>query len=254
MADSMAPLRRPFGPNELRSRAAANGVCGVVVVQASSSVAETRRLLTLAAEDELVAGVVGWVDLTAPDVGDVLADLRADGFLVGVRHQVHDEPDADWLLRDDVRRGLRAVQKAELAYDLLVRARELPAALDVARRFPDLRLVVDHAAKPPIATGELEPWAERMAPFAELEHVCCKVSGLVTEADWTRWAPDDFVPYVSRLFEWFGESRLLFGSDWPVCLLAASYDEVVAACEHAVGELSHLGRNAKRFYRLPVAA
>jgi L-fuconolactonase len=135
-----------------------------------------------------------------------------------------------------------------------VRARELPAALDVARRFADVQLVIDHAAKPPIATGELEPWAERMAPFAELEHVCCKVSGLVTEADWTRWAPNDFVPYVSRLVEWFGESRLLFGSDWPVCLLAASYDEVVAACEHALGNLSRIGANAERFYRLPAVS
>jgi L-fuconolactonase len=250
MADDMSVLRRPFGPDDLRPLTAANGIRAVVVVQASSSVEETRHLLAVAAADELVAGVVGWVDLTAPDVGDALAELRAAGPLVGVRHQVHDEPDPEWLLRDDVQRGLQAVQEAGLTYDLLVRPRELPAALDVARRFADLRLVIDHAAKPPIAAGELEPWAERMAPFAELEHVCCKVSGLVTEADWERWTPEDFEPYVSRLVEWFGEDRLLFGSDWPVCLLAASYDEVVGA----YGDVARRGANAGRFYRLEAAA
>jgi L-fuconolactonase len=231
MTEAMAPLRQPFGPDDLRPLAAAHGVGGVVAVQASSSLEETRRLLALATADELVAGVVGWVDLTASDVGDVLAELRAGGHLAGVRHQVHDEPDPEWLLRADVRRGLRAVEHAGLAYDLLVRARELPAALRVARELPGLRLVIDHLGKPPIASGELEPWAGRMAPFAELEHVFCKVSGLVTEADWGRWSTAGLAPYLSRALEWFGEDRLLFGSDWPVCLLAASYGEVVQAYE-----------------------
>ena len=162
-----------------------------------------------------MGGVVGWLDLTSPEVADTLAELSESRSLVGVRHQVHDEPDPDWLLRDDVQRGLRAVQEAGLAYDLLVRARELPAALRVARAFPELRLVIDHAAKPPIATGELEPWATRLAAFAELEHVFCKVSGLVTEADWRRWRPDELRPYLDRVREWFGEERLLFGSDIP---------------------------------------
>jgi L-fuconolactonase len=170
---------------------------------------------------------------------------------------VHDEPDPDWLLRDDVRRGLRALEEVGLVYDLLVRTRELPAALDVATRFPDLPLVIDHIAKPPIASGELEPWAERMAPLAKLEQVRCKVSGLVTEADWGRWTVADLRPYVERVADWFGEDRLIFGSDWPVCTVAASYDEVVAACEDALGELADsarakiFGDNAVAFYGLP---
>src|SRR5207302_5939028 len=150
-----------FGPEDLRPSLVANGIDRVLLVQAQSSLEETRRFLALAEASDLVGGVVGWVDLTSPDVADTLAELRESRYLVGVRHQVHDESDPDWLLRDDVQRGLRTVQEAGLAYDLLVRARELPAALRIARAFPELRLVIDHAAKPPIASGELEPWAAR---------------------------------------------------------------------------------------------
>lgn len=225
MSGGFEALGRPFGPDDLRPLASVGGIERVIAAQASSSLDETRRLLALAGG--FVAGVVGWVDLTAPDVADTIAGLGPG--LVGIRHQVHDEPDPAWLLRDDVRRGLRAVADAGLAYDLLVRTRELPAAVEVARELDDLRFVVDHLAKPPIASGELEPWAERMAPFAELDHVACKVSGLVTEADWERWTPDDLAPYVERAVDWFGEERLLFGSDWPVCTLAAGYEDVVRA-------------------------
>jgi L-fuconolactonase len=253
MTDEMAVLARAYGPEELQPSLAAHGVDGVVLVQTHSSLEETRRFLALANGDALVAGVVGWVDLTAPDVADVLDELCENPYLAGIRHQVHDEPDPAWLLRDDVQRSLAAVQAAGLGYDLLVRPRELPAALEVARRFPELRLVIDHAAKPPVASGELEPWRALMTPFAGLEHVSCKVSGLVTEADWKRWEPDDLVPYVTCLVEWFGTERLLFGSDWPVCLLAASYDEVVAACEHALGDLAPLGKTAVQVYRLRCA-
>ena len=253
MTDEMAVLRRPFSLDELRPSLAAHGVDGVVLVQAQSSIEETERLLELAEHDDVVAGVVGWVDLTAPDVAEALAELSESGRLVGIRHQAHDEPDPEWLLRDDVLSGLAAVRDAGLVYDLLVRPRELPAALEVARRLPELRLVIDHAAKPPIATGELEPWRTLTAPFAALEQVSCKVSGLVTEADRDRWKPDDLVPYIAHLVEWFGLERLLFGSDWPVCLLAASYDEVVAACEHALGDLAPLGETAARIYRVPCA-
>jgi len=253
MTDEMAVLGRPFSLDELRPSLAAHGVDGVVLVQAQSSIEETERLLELAEHDDVVAGVVGWVDLTAPDVAEALAELSESGRLVGIRHQAHDEPDPEWLLRDDVLSGLAAVRDAGLVYDLLVRPRELPAALEVARRLPELRLVIDHAAKPPIATGELEPWRTLTAPFAALEQVSCKVSGLVTEADRDRWKPDDLVPYIAHLVEWFGLERLLFGSDWPVCLLAASYDEVVAACEHALGDLAPLGETAARIYRVPCA-
>ena len=240
MTGERAVLARPYCLEELRPSLMAHGVDGVVLVQTHSSLEETRRFLALAGAEDVVAGVVGWVDLTAPDVAPVLAELGESPHLVGIRHQVHDEPDPAWLLRDDVLHGLAAVRDAGLVYDLLVRPRELPAALEVARRIPELRLVIDHAAKPPIAGGELEPWRTLMAPFADLEQVSCKVSGLVTEADWERWQADDLVPYVSHLVEWFGTERLLFGSDWPVCLLVASYDEVVEAYAHAVGDLRRL--------------
>ncbi len=261
MTPAMEKIRRPFTPDELLPLLRAHGFDGAVLVQTYSSLEETRDLLALAAATDLFAGVVGWVDLTSPEVADIVAELerRPGGrYLVGIRHQVHDEADPDWLRREDVRRGLRTLQEAGLAYDVLVRTRELPAALDTAQGFPELRLVIDHIAKPPIASGELEPWAERMAPFAELEHVFCKVSGLVTEADWERWTADDLVPYVRFVAEWFGEDRLIFGSDWPVCTLAASYDEVVRACERALGELGAsarrkvFGDNAARFYGLPL--
>ncbi|HEY3182033.1 MAG TPA: amidohydrolase family protein [Gaiellaceae bacterium] len=255
MTPEMDAIRRPFAPDDLRPQLEANGFDRVVVVQTYSSVDETRAFLELAERTDLVAGVVGWVDLTSPDVAETLAELRG-GPLVGIRHQVHDEPDPEWLLRDDVRRGLAALQQAGLTYDILVKTPELPAALDAARRFPDLPMVIDHIAKPPIASGAREPWAERMAPFAELEHVRCKVSGLVTEADWESWTVDDLRPYVQRVADWFGADRLLFGSDWPVCTLAASFDEVVRACEDSLGGLGRsardliFGANAISFYQL----
>jgi L-fuconolactonase len=253
MTDRMTAIRRPFGLEDLRPALAANGMDGVVLVQTCSSLDETRDLLALAETSSLVAGVVGWVDLAEPRIADVLDELRAGrggDALVGIRHQVHDEPDPEWLLRPDVQRGLRMVEHAGLAYDLLVRPRELPAALDVARRFGGLRLVIDHIGKPPIAAGELEPWASRIAPFAELDHVMCKISGLVTEADWESWTASDLEPYLSRVVDWFGPSRIVFGSDWPVCLLAASYDEVFATAKSALGDLAPLERNARALYRL----
>jgi L-fuconolactonase len=258
MTPQMDPIRRPFGLNELEPLLAAHAFDGAVLVQTRASLDETRALLALAAGASSVAGVVGWVDLTRPDVAETVAELTArpdGGYLVGIRHQVHDEADPDWLLRDDVRRGLGVVQKAGIAYDLLVRTRELPAALQTARALPELRFVVDHIAKPPIASRELEPWAERLAALARLEHVSCKLSGLVTEADWGRWRPNDLVPYVDRVVACFGEDRLLFGSDWPVCTLAAPYEEVVAVAERAVGRSRKVfGANAARVYALPRAA
>lgn len=261
MTEEMAAIRRPFGPDELRPLLAAHGIGHAVLVQTQSSVKETRDFLALAAATDFIAGVVGWVDLTDPRVSDTLAEMRAGiggSYLVGARHQVHDESDPHWLARDDVRGGLRVLQDAGLAFDLLVRSRELPAALHTARAFPGLRMIIDHIAKPPIATGELQPWAERMASFAELEHVSCKISGLVTEADWERWTPEDLVPYARAVAEWFGEDRLLYGSDWPVCTLAASYREVFEACESALGEFAAparakiFGGNARAFYLLPI--
>jgi L-fuconolactonase len=193
------------------------GVVGTVVVQARPSLDESRDLLALAAVTPFVLGVVGWVDLT----GDVAQQLgRLDGSLVGVRHQVHDEPDPSWLLRDDVGRGLVAVAEAGLVYDLLVRTRELPAAVAAAKRLPELRFVLDHVAKAPRDSAEREAWTRGVAALAELPNVTCKVSGLFTEAD-----PAGTTEHALR---WFGTERCMFGSDWPVCLLAAEYGDALA--------------------------
>jgi L-fucono-1,5-lactonase len=255
MTDDLRPIRRSFGPQDLEPLLSERGVDRTIVVQAISSLDETRYLLELAAESDFVAGVVGWVDLADPGVRDVVAELRED-HLVGVRHQVHDEPDPAWLLREEVQRGLGELAAAGLAYDLLVRTRELPAALETARAHSGLRFVIDHLGKPAIKDAEVETWAQAMEPFGELDNVYCKLSGLVTEADWNAWQPEDLVQYVEGVVEWFGEDRLMFGSDWPVCLLAASYGDVMDALDGALGEVGArarakiYGENAVAFYGL----
>ena len=256
MTPEMDAIRRSFGPEDLRGHLERHGFDRAVLVQTCPSLEETRGYLELAATTGFLGGVVGWVDLTDPAVRETVAELREGSggrYLVGIRHQVHDEPDAEWLLRSDVRRGLRAIGEAGLAYDVLVRTRELPAALETIRALPELRFVIDHIAKPPIASGELDPWAERLAPLARLAHVSCKLSGLVTEAAWKRWRVEDVLPYASRVLEWFGEERLLFGSDWPVCTLSGSYDSVVSLAEQIVDAKDErvFGGNAERLYRLP---
>jgi len=245
LTDELATIRRAFGPADLAPELEAAGVEATVLVQTRSSLDESVEFLETADTTPFVRGVVGWVDLTDPAVADVIARLRGGrggDRLVGIRHQAHDEPDPDWLVREDVVRGIRAVGSAGLACDLLVRPRELPAALTLARRLPDMQFVIDHLAKPPIASGELAPWEARIAPFRELEHVGCKVSGMVTEADWSSWTPHDLQPYIDRVLDVFSPNRLLFGSDWPVCLLAASYGDVVAAAGATLGGLSESDR------------
>ena len=259
LTDDLAVIRRRFTPDDLAPELAETGIDATVLVQTRSSLEETVEFLALADATPFIRGVVGWVDLTDPAAGEAIAALRAEPggeWLVGIRHQAHDEADPAWLVRDDVVRGIRAVGAAGLAYDLLVRSRELPAALQLARELPEVRFVIDHLAKPPIATGELEPWRSLLRPFAELDHVVCKVSGLVTEAAWPSWTPADLQPYVDHALEVFGPGRLLFGSDWPVCLLAASYGRVVEAALATLSGLdvteqaAVMGGNATRIYGL----
>jgi L-fuconolactonase len=247
MTGAAAALEGAYGPDELRPLLARAGIERSVLVQTISSVEETELFLTIADRIDFVAGVVGWVDLTSPSVGETIDRLRArpDGrWLKGIRHQVHDEDDPDWLLRPDVQRGLRAVGDAGLVYDLLIRPRELPATLELVAGLPGIRFVVDHIAKPPIAGGELEPWAGHMRRLAEHPGVTVKVSGMVTEADWESWSVEDLHPYVERLLEWFGPARLMLGSDWPVCTLAASYEEVHEAAVDLMADLSDEERAA----------
>lgn len=255
MGDELAPIRRPFGPDDLRPLLADNGVDKTVLVQTVSSLEETREFLEVAAANDFVAGVVGWIDLTTDDVVATLAGLAGD-LLVGIRHQVHDEPDPKWLLRADVQRGIAAVGDAGLVYELLVRTRELPAALETVRRHPRTSFVIDHAGKPRVAAGTWDAgWEAGLAPFADEPNVSCKLSGLVTEADWKSWTPDQLEPYVRRVIGWFGPQRCMFGSDWPVCLLAASYAQVLDALVQILGwDDQVFGGTATRVYGLSGSA
>jgi len=259
-------IAKPFGPEDLRPLLAENGVDATVLVQTVSDLEETQEFLALAAETDFVAGVVGWVDLTDPGIATTLAELKESEhgqYLVGVRHQVHDEEDENWLLREDVQHGLNAVAEAGLVYDLLVRPRELPAAVTVTQDFPHLRFVIDHLGKPPIASGDIESWSALMHEFADLEHVACKLSGMVTEADSERWTVDDLRPYVREAVDIFGPSRLMFGSDWPVSLLAADYGTVLRTARETLegleihgadAEASIFGGTAQHWYGLSLPA
>lgn len=254
ITEDMAAIRRDFLAADLEREHAARGVEGGVLVQARQSLEETRFLLEQKASSDRILGVVGWVDLRAPDVGERLAEFGSK--LCGVRHIVQAEPDDEFLLRADFTRGIRELRRHELAYDVLIYARHL----DVARRFaelhPDQRFVLDHLAKPPIRARELEPWTRELRALAARPNVFAKLSGLVTEADWSSWSPADLTPYLEVALEAFGPQRLMFGSDWPVCLVAARYEQVLAVIRDFVSRLSPseqaaiLGGTARAFYRL----
>jgi L-fuconolactonase len=257
MDESVAAIDRPIGPADLREAIAGTPVAGSVVVQALHDLGESFELLEITTREDVVLGAVVWVDLAAPDVADRLAELREHpGQLSGIRHQVHDEPDADWLRRPEVIRGLKAVQDAGLAFDLLIRRRESAAAIALAEELPGLTLVLDHAGKPAIASGEWDDWRQWFGRLAALPNVSCKLSGLVTEASWTGWREQGLERYGQHVLDAFGAERTLFGSDWPVSLLAARYDEVVDLAWRSASSLSDAERtavfagNARRIYAL----
>ncbi|MEU1446521.1 amidohydrolase family protein [Streptomyces mirabilis] len=255
----LRPLRRDFGVADLAPQARAAGVDRTVLVQTITVPEETPEFLALAEQGELIAGVVGWTDLTRPDVADELARLRGlpgGRHLKGIRHQVQGEPDPEWLLRPDVRDGLAAVAEAGLVYDLVVLPHQLPACVRAAAGHPGLTFVLDHLGKPPIATGALRPWATAVRALAALPNTVCKLSGMVTEADHAKWTVDGLRPYADTVLDAFGPGRLMFGSDWPVCTLAASYGQVVDVAEELTGGLGAeeraevFGGTATRVYRL----
>ncbi|WP_434975614.1 amidohydrolase family protein [Streptomyces mesophilus] len=255
----LAPIRRNFTLADLEPEVRAAGVSATVLVQTVTVADETPELLALAAASDLVAGVVGWTDLTAPGVADELARLRelpGGEQLVGIRHQVQGEPDPGWLLRPDVRRGLTAVAEAGLVYDLVVKPHQLAACVRAAAGIPELTFVLDHLGKPPIADHEPQPWACDVRALAALPNTAAKLSGLVTEADWARWTLRDLRPYTETALEAFGPARLMFGSDWPVCRLAASYGEVLDSARELTTGLDEGERHeifagtARRIYGL----
>ena len=256
MSPEVEVLCRDYLPEDLEPLAEQCGVARTVLVQASNSLEETRWLLGLADAHPLVAGVVGWVDLESPDVGRQLDELAAHPKFKGVRHLVESEPADDWLVRRRVLDGLRELAARDVPYDLLVHTRHLEHVPAIADACPKLRMVVDHMAKPPIAAGRVDEWARELERAAEVETIHCKLSGLVTEADPRGWRVEDLRPYVEHALGCFGPERLIFGSDYPVCLRAASYGEVLDSFGSLLAGLGDrdrelvFGGNAARFYNL----
>jgi L-fuconolactonase len=256
ITDKMSVLRRDFMPEELLGALAENGMDGCVAVQADQSERETLFLLDLAAQHSSIVGVVGWVDLRSPDLLERLAYFSHFEKLRGLRHIAQTEPDDQFLLREDFKRGIAALQRFGFTYDILIYPRQLPAAVALVKQFPEQRFVVDHMAKPDVKGRQVSPWATQMREIATSPNVFCKLSGLVTEADWQHWHADHFRPYFDVVFEAFGPDRLMFGSDWPVCLLAGTYRKVkqlVADYTRHFTEADRekiFGSNAVRFYGL----
>jgi L-fuconolactonase len=227
ITEEMSVLRKDFMPGDLRPVLEKNGVEGCIAVQADQSESETEFLLSQAERHDFIRGVVGWVDLRSPDVDERLEALSQRKYLCGFRHIVQSEPDVNFLLREDFQHGIEQLNDYGFTYDILVFPHQLGAVLEFVRRFPEQPFVIDHLAKPYIKDGFIDGWTLLMREISRCENVCSKVSGLVTEADWERWHINDFIPYLDVAFEAFSPDRLLFGSDWPVCLLAATYDEVL---------------------------
>ena len=256
ISDEMAVLKRDFAPVELTRNMRENGINRCIAVQADQSEEETRFLLELAECNPQIAGVVGWVDLRSENVDERLAAFSNSPKLRGFRHIVQAEPDDRFLLRDDFLRGVGRLARYGFTYDILVYARQLPAAVEFVRRLPEQKFVLDHVGKPEIKNKEMDGWAKGVRELARNPNVFCKLSGMVTEADWKSWRPADFKPYLEVVFEAFGTERLMFGSDWPVCLVAATYSQVKEviedyACDFSDAEKANIfGLNAARFYGL----
>jgi L-fuconolactonase len=250
------PIRRDFLPADLAPLLQASGLDGSVAVQARQSLEESRWLLKLAAASPEIKGVVGWVDLRAPDVEEQLGLLAAHPKFVGVRHVVQDEPDDRFMLGEDFLRGIGKLKAFGLTYDILIYPRQLSEAIELVRTYPEQAFVLDHLAKPLIREGLLSPWREQVRELAASPNVMCKVSGLVTEARWFAWKPEDFLPFLDVIFQAFGPDRLMFGSDWPVALLSADYSKVFTLIrDYVAGQDKNLeakifGLNAARFYKL----
>jgi L-fuconolactonase len=253
-----SPLATDFGPADLKPLAEKAGVDYTVIVQAVGSVDEARWLLELAEEHEFIAGVVGWVDLTDPEVGYTLDELQRSKYFVGVRHIWESEQDPGWIVNSGAVEGLKELSRRDIAFDFLAKPPNLPYIPQVMDQIPDLRAVVDHIAKPLIADHVVEPWLTEMRKVASINGLHCKISGMVTEADQQNWTIDDLRPYVHHVLGMFGSDRLMFGTDWPVCTLASDYGRVADTAREILASLSPsakadvFGGTAARFYRLDV--
>lgn len=256
ISDAMPALKCHRLPSDFKPLLDAAGFDGCVAVQARQSIEETRFLLDLAHRYPFVRGVVGWIDLFSPEVEQQLELFAADAKLVGIRHIVQDEPDDRFLLREDFGRGIAALARFRLAYDILIYPRQLPAAIEFVAQFPQQRFVLDHIAKPLIGERRLEPWATHIRELARHSNLYCKLSGMVTETTWKQWRPQDFRPYLDVVLESFGPQRLMIGSDWPVCTLSGEYPDTMRIVMDYISHLSPaeqdaiLGGNCARFYQL----
>ena len=256
--DSMRTIRRNFLPEDLKPELDREEFDGSILVQTRQTWEETRWLLDLAAQAPAILGVVGWADLCSPEVHAQLNTIAGNPKLVGIRHIVQAEPDEKFLLREDFLRGISLLEQFNLAYDLLIYTQHLPVAAEFVKRFPRQRFVLDHMAKPPIKSGDTKSWADGIRRLAAFPNVFCKLSGLVTEADWQHWTPEQIIPYMDVAFEAFGADRLMIGSDWPVCLVAAPYQQVIGIVGTYLERCSPearqavMGGNAQRFWRIKV--
>jgi L-fuconolactonase len=254
--DAMSSLQRDFLPEDLKPELDRTGFEGTIAVQARQTLEETSWLLKLAEAAPFILGVVGWVDLRSTEVRAQLSEFCANAKFVGVRHVVQSEPDDRFLLQPEFLRGIAMLEEFDLTYDILVYPRHLPIATEFVKRFPRHRFVLDHMAKPLIKGGSIEPWRTHLRELAQQTNVCCKLSGLVTEADWKNWKSAEIEPHLDVAFESFGGDRLMIGSDWPVCTVAGSYARVMnivieylARCPESVRN-AVLGANAAKFWRL----
>lgn len=255
----MRLLRRDFLPADLHSELERAGFQGCVAVQARQTLEETRWLLDLAQRSPFILGVVGWVDLRSPRVREDLEGfVGGESKLVGIRHIVQSEPDGRFLLRPEFLRGIALLEEFDLAYDILIYTKHLPVAAEFVEQFPRQRFVLDHLAKPPIRSGELDAWERGVRTLASFPYVNCKLSGLVTEADWHNWKSEDIKPVLDVAFECFGPRRLIIGSDWPVCTVAASYSRTMNVVKDYLAKRpaeerdAVLGGNAQRFWKLRI--
>jgi len=239
--DILDPIRKRFDQDDFEPLLKQHGIDGTIIVQTVSDMAETTEFLAVAKSWERIKGVVGWVDLAAKDVAaqvDLLKQGSGGEKLVGIRHQVHDEPDLEWILRTDVLNGISECHKAGLVYDLLLKEPHMPAAISCVDKLPDVRFVVDHISKPRILDGELYPWYDLIGELAQRPNVYCKMSGMVTEANWDNWTEENFQPYFNRVLEVFGANRIMYGSDWPVCVIAGGYSKAINLAKTLTANLS----------------
>lgn len=255
--DTMKSIQKNFLPEDLNPLLVENNFSACVAVQASQTEEETNFLLDLAAKNEFIKGVVGWVDLLNDTIVERLDHYSKFDKLKGFRHVVQGEPD-DFMFRNDFRNGIKALKQFNFTYDILIFHRQLPAAIDLVNTFPNQAFVLDHIAKPDIKSGEKRSWEKGIKELAKADNVMCKISGMVTEAVWNSWKADDIKPYLDIIFENFTTNKLMFGSDWPVCNLAASYSQVVGVLESYITQLPAHDQhqiwyeNAKTFYNLKV--